>query len=840
MKPLKTIFLLVTLVLITCTVTAQETGAQELAVAGLNDRVEILRDSWGVPHIYASNTHDLLFAQGYTQAQDRWWQMEFSRHIASGAIEELTGYSEGLIGTDLYLRTLGFRAIAERELAETYDAEIITALQAFADGVNAYIMTKDVNELALEYTILGMSGVTIVVEPWTPVDTIIWGKVMALNLSGNEGYERLLSQLYSSNLDPELLNDWNVDWPFGEKPTIVWPEDLPITEATATSRPELPGDGIVGLDTQLIGNFSLQNSLLPLLGGIGLGSNNWVAGGGITESGLPLMANDMHLGLQIPSIWYEIGLHCTPISAECPFNVTGFTFSPTPLVIAGHNDYISWAHTNVGPDTQDLYQIRVNPDNPLQYEWDGEWRDMTVREETVNFGNGADPITFQARSTHLGPIMNDSATGFNNTDPVALRWTALDPGTLFQAVWLLNQAQNWTDFRAALSYWDVPSQNVIYADIEGNIGYQTPGRIPIRVAGHTGLLPVTGWTSEYEWLGYIPFDYLPRMFNPDRGYIATANQAVVPVEYYSWLAEQLGDQFGADANYVISYQWDFGYRGDRINTLLEELQPHNFATFQQIHGDNYSGSAAEIMPFLIALEITDPTLAEARDWLAGWDLQSHMDSPDAPLYAFFWTRLMDNLYNDQFGDLYSASGDNNEWWATYLLMQEPDNAWWDDVNTADVVETRDDILLRSFEEAYTATVVALGENRDEWRWGTLHTITFVHQPLGQSGVEPIERMVNQGPFAVSGTSGVINNLGWSTASGDFTTAAGPSERVIYDLSDWGNSQSMHTTGQSGNPNSPHYADMIDPWRNIEYHSMLWTREQVEAAAVETLILMPGE
>jgi penicillin amidase len=272
---------------------------------------------------------------------------------------------------------------------------------------------------------------------------------------------------------------------------------------------------------------------------------------------------------------------------------------------------------------------------------------------------------------------------------------------------------------------------------------------------------------------------------------------------------------------------------------LEELAPHSFATFQQIHGDNYDGSAAEIMPFLIDLEIDDPVLAEARDWLAEWDFQMYMDSAHAPLYAYFWARLMDNLYNDQFAGVYRSNGNSNHWWATYLLMQDPDNAWWDDSSTDDVVETRDDILLRSFEEAYAATVEALGEDRDQWRWGTLHTTTFVSNPLGESGIGPVEAIVNRGPVAVSGTGDAVNAMGWS-ASGDFTSGAGPSERAVYDLSDWGNSRSMHPTGQSGHPISEHYDDMIEPWRHIEYHVMLWSREQVEEVAVSTLILTPGE
>jgi len=815
----------------------------ELAVDGLQDQVEVLRDQWGVPHIYASNTHDLFFAQGFTHAQDRWWQMEFFRHIGSGAIQELTGQNAALMGTDLFLRTMGFREVAERELAESYDEAVVANLQAFADGVNAYISSREPAQLALDYSLLGLSGVSVELEPWTMIDSLIWGKVMSLDLSGNQGFERFYSALFA-DLDEAMIEDWLPEWPFGEKPTIVDEEDLPISEDTlATAYDAEIGAGIVGINTRLTGNFEvadLQAVGLPV--GAGIGSNNWVAHGDITETGLPLMANDMHLGIQMPSIWYEVGLHCQPVSADCPFDVVGFALSPDPGVVAGHNQNISWAFTNVGPDTQDLYQIRVNPDNELQYEWNGEWRDMTVREETLNFGDDAEPVSFQVRVTHFGPIINDNQInddgtlgGFNNEDPLALRWTALEPGTLFEGVMGLNSAGNWEEFREALSYWDNPSQNVIYADTEGNIGYQTPGRIPIRAADHTGLLPVPGWTDEYEWKGFIPFDNLPRVLNPARNYIASANQALVPLAYYDQLADQLGDEFGADSNYIIARFWDDGYRGERINELLEGLAPHTVATFQTIHGDNLDGSAREIMPFLADLQIEDTDLAEVRDWLLEWDFQMHKDSPYAALWGNVWVALTDNLWNDQLEGFSEAGG--YDWWATTLLMNDAENIWWDDVATDDATETRDDILLAALSEGYAATVEALGEDRSAWAWGALHTVTFTSDPLGQSGIAPIENRFNRGPFPVSGTSNAVNATNWGY--GDFSIGSGPSERVIYDLSNWDNSLSVHTTGESGHPDSENYDDMIEMWINIQYRTMVYSRTAVEDAAVATLVLMPN-
>jgi penicillin amidase len=500
--------------------------------------------------------------------------------------------------------------------------------------------------------------------------------------------------------------------------------------------------------------------------------------------------------------------------------------------------------TNVGPDVFDLYRIRVNPDNPLQYEWNGEWRDMTLYEETIHFGDGEEPITIHVRETHLGPIINDNQIneesggipGFNNEDPVALRWTALDPGTISQAIVKLNKATNWEEFRRALQYWDVPSQNFVYADVEGNIGYQTPGRIPIRAENHSGLLPVPGWTDEFEWQGFIPYDDLPRVLNPERGYIVTANQALVPLEYYDQLAQELA----AGRNYVISHEWNYGYRGQRIVELLKEKAPHTIASFQAIQGDNKLISAEELMPYLASLQFADTELAEARDWLLEWDCQCNADSPQAALYAEFWAKLVDNLYSDQLGEEAQPDGDSREMWATFLLMEEPDNAWWDDITTEDVVETRDDILVRSFREGYANTIAALGENRNDWRWSELHTATFVSNPLGLSGVGLIENIVNRGPFATSGSTETVNANRWTVSSGDFTVSSLPSMRMIVDVGDFTQSVTVHTTGESGHPYSQHYDDMIDLWCNMEYYPMLWTREQVESATVSRLILNPGD
>lgn len=813
-----------------------------LTVAGLHDQVEIIRDTWGVPHIYASNLHDLYFAQGYVQAQDRWWQMEFNRHIGSGRIQELTGENDSVMGQDVFIRTIGWRRSAEKDW-EQFDAATRSAIESFTAGVNAYIQNRTASQLAFEYNLLGVTGVNIPIEPWTPVDSVVWTKVMAWDLSGNMDSEEFASALIDT-YGEDMAADYEPGYPYGTYPTIVRPEELPEAGEPFAIMNISSAAGLTGIRTTFAGNFDINTGFI-FGKGTDIGSNNWVTAGALTESGHPLLANDPHLSIGIPSIWYQIGLHCQPLSEECPINVRGLGFPVAPGIVIGHNDHIAWGVTNTTWDTQDLYRIKVNPDNPLQYEWNGEWRDMTVYEEVIQFGDSEETVTIQVRETHLGPIINDNQRdddgnilGFNNEDPLALRWTALDEGsTLFTALIELSKAQNWEEFREAVALWDSPSQNIIYADTEGNIGYQIPGKIPVRAPGHTGLLPVDGSTDTLEWRGYVPFEYLPSLYNPERSYIATANQALVPFEYYAQLAEALGAEFGEDAHYVFGYQWDYGQRGARINELLEAVGKHTIETFSAIHGDNKSLFAEQMAPYLADIDFEDEALNELRDWMLDWDFQMSADSPQGALFGMFWFKLGEALYEDELAVLNEQTdyGGSNQW-ATVQLMKESNNAWWDDVSTADIVETRDAIVREAFKTAHDEIIKRLGEKRDAWTWGALHTATFISNPLGASGIDLIENMVNRGPVPTGGGAAIVNAT--SAFNNSLEVRAAPSMRMIVDMSDLANSRIIQTTGQSGHPFSPHYDDMIEMWRTIDYIPMLWTREQVEANTASILILNP--
>ncbi|HPD56691.1 MAG TPA: penicillin acylase family protein [Smithellaceae bacterium] len=819
----------------------QVTG--ELKVAGLKERVEILRDAGGKPHIYANNMRDLFFAQGYVQAQDRWWQMEFFRKTCGGRIEELTGRKVTLVNSDIYLRSLGLYKVAEQEY-NSYSAPERAALDAFAAGVNAYIAGRSPQQLSFNYSILGLTGVKFKVEPWSPLDTLVFSKLMAWDLGLSRDLEITRARLYAK-LGPKMAEHWLVPpWPHGLKPTTLLEEDIKAMYPAALAFSSEPREQVTAGVTQIYDDLAAD--LSHIMGQTeGIGTNSWVATGSMTSHGKALLANDPHLGIQQPSIWYEIALHCPDDGTGRPFDVTGFTFALSPGVVAGHNNDIAWGNSNVYPDVNDLYQIKVNSANPLQYEWNGKWRDMTVREETIRFGEEKPSLNIKVRITHLGPIINENRidpqtgeqAGFNNKDPLALRWTGLQPSTITLAILKLNRARNWNDFIGALKYWDTPSQNIVYADRKGNIGLQMPGKIPVRAKNHTGQVPVPGWTDKFEWKGYVPYELMPRLYNPARKYIVASNQEIAPPRYFAMLDRKLGPN--VNAHFGSKYnKWVYGYRSQRTCDLMQQLAPHSVATYQAIQGDNLSIPAQEIMPALTNLQFADAELAAARDWLMKWDAVCGEGSPHAVLFNFFVMKLMQNTFQNKIGDIGKADGIDKELWAITLLLQNPNDPWWDDPATPDKKETRDEILIKSFAEAYAAAKAAQGNDRDKWNWGRLHTATFVSNPLGASRVKLLEGLVNRGPVPTSGSTETVNNNIWYASKGNFGVGLIPSMRMIVDLADFDQSVKINSTGVSGHPGSKWYEDQMAPWAKVEYRPMLWSREKVEAAAMYKLYLNP--
>lgn len=787
----------------------------EIQLPGLQAQVDVYRDENGIPHIYASTEHDLFFAQGYVHAQDRFWQMDFNRHVGSGRLSEMLG--DATLDTDMFLRTVGWERVARAEL-ELMDAESLAMLQAYSDGVNAYLADRNGTELSLEYMFLGLLNSNYEPAPWEPVNTLTWAKAMAWDLRDNMDNE-IERAILLNTLPAERVNELYPAYP--DNHPIILP-DFALDGAAAPAQPGL-SFALNDMLPELRGQIAAADLLLGGAPFEELGSNSWVVSGERSATGAPLLANDPHLSTGIPSIWYQIGLHCQPKGPDCDYETAGVSFVGAPGIVIGHNDRIAWGLTNVGADVMDLYIIKVNPDNPLQYEMDGEWVDMDIVEEPVQVAGG-DTIDLDVRMTRFGPIITEvfgdldtlaenSGADLPENYAIALRWTALEPGNTFQSIFMINRAQNFEEFRAAASQFVAPSQNLLYADVDGNIGYQMPGHIPMRGAGD-GRTMSPGWTSEYDWLGYIPFEELPYGLNPESGYIVAANNAIVGAEY----------------PYLIADYWDYGYRAQRIVDLIEgALGPIDIAYYQQMQGDSVNLGALEIIPALADLPF-EGEVADLRDELLAWDGDQTHESEMSVLFNSFWIELLKGTFHDELPEDYWPTGGANSYIVVSKLLTEPDNAWWDSEDT-EATESRDDILQAAFNAAAT-------EFNGEQTWAGVHGKTFLHETMDSFPV--IGGLFNRGPFGTAGGHSIVNANNWDAATGTFDVTSLPSKRSIFDMSDWQNSLQIHTTGQSGHAYHEHYIDMAPLWADLQYLPLHWNLDAIEAAAEGHLTLTPGE
>ncbi len=806
----------------------------ELTVRGLESSVTVLRDEYGVAHVYADNTHDLFLAQGFTHAQDRFWEMDFRRHVTAGRTAELFGADQ--VDTDAYLRTMGWRHVAEQEY-DLLAPETRAYLDAYAAGVNAWLAEHDGAEASLEYALLSALNGGHEIEEWTPVDSLAWLKAMAWDLGGNMEQETDRALLLDAGLTEEQVEELYPAYPFEEHLPITdtdehggappaGPEADTSREADERRSPELPEAAAPALE-----GVSAAAAALPELLGPStspdLGSNSWVVGGEHTESGLPLLANDPHLGASMPSTWYQIGLHCTELTEECPFDVSGFSFSGLPGVIIGQNESIAWGFTNLNPDVMDLVVEEIDGGG---YVVDGETRPLETREETIRVAGGED-VDLVVRSTHHGPLLSDAAAGADLAriaeEPelegadggeyaVALRWTALTPGTTADSIFALNRARDWEDFREAASQFDVPAQNLVYADNEGNIGYQSPGAVPVREKGD-GRYPVPGWDPDYDWKGFVPFEELPSVYNPESGVIVTANQSVVDADYA----------------YPLTDDWDYGYRSQRINDLLSEAiaaGPVTGEDMSRIHMDSFHGGAVALVPYLLEADV-EGTTALAREQLRDWDLFTEEDSAGAAFYQATWRHLLPLLFDEL--EPVGMSGSSRGMYVVGQLLEDPDSAWWE----GEEASGREEVLAAAMDAAAEELSGLLGEDPADWRWGDLHTLTATHHSFGTSGIGPVEWLFNRGPVESSGGSSIVNATGWDPEQGYEITAV-PSMRMVVDLSDRDASTWVHLTGNSGHAFHPNYDDQLEPWSDGGTLPFAVGEEAVRAAATDELVLRP--
>ncbi|HKI57475.1 MAG TPA: penicillin acylase family protein [Trueperaceae bacterium] len=760
-----------------------------VTLTGLKQPVDIVRDANDVPHIYAKDIPDALFALGYVHAQDRLWQMDFQRRVGEGTLSEVLG--KATVPTDEFLRTLGVYRAAQQAL-DHVDTQTRTRLDAYVAGINAYIDTHK-GAWPPEYLVLGVKP-----QHFAPADVIAWAKMMSWDLSGNWSTELLRARLIAK-LEPK------------DAQALI-----------ATLWPAYPKDGPV-----VVPNFQALYRQLPLgaLAGVapappppGLGSNDWVVAGSRTASGKPLLANDPHLELDAPSLWY-----LAQISAP-GLNVIGATLPGTPAVLLGRNERIAWGFTNTGPDTQDLFIEKVDPSDPSRYLTPDGSQPFRTRREVIHV-KGADDVVLNVRSTRHGPVISDVtkdaaavAKEHGSGYVIAMQWTALEPDdTTIQAVMEMNSAHNWTEFEAALKDFVTPEQNIVYADVDGNIGYYAPGRIPVRRHGD-GSVPVPGWTGAYDWVGTIPFDALPHTFDPASGRVVTANNKVVPDSY----------------PYYLTRDWTVPYRAERITSLLDGTPKATVHTMEQIQADQSSLLARAFLPTLRGIDPPSELAAAAQAQLVNWNGDMNRDASAPLIFAAWYRAFSKRVYGDEMGDLFDAYFGFHPRFLQRVLTS--DQSWCDDVTTPGI-ETCAQEAAAALQDAVTQLSRSQGKDPARWRWGRVHRAYSAHQVFTNT---PLARFFDLsianggGAFTVD-----VGRYDMADAKHPYRQIVGPGYRAVYDLAQPDASRFMQTTGQSGNPLSKHYGDFLRRWRDVRYLPMSMRRADAERGRIGTLTLAPA-
>lgn len=821
----------------------------EVQLEGLSSDVRVSRDAQGVPQIYADSAEDLFRAQGYVHAQDRFFEMDYRRHVTAGRLAELVGNNPDAIQADMVTRTFGWRHVAEEEF-NILDDSTRQYLQAYADGVNAYLADRSPAETAVEYTVLDVSVEVNEPEPWDPIDSLAWLKAMAWDLRGNYEDELDRALAYSTLGDASRVSELFPAFSGTGNTPILDPAEVGAaatqqTQATQTAS----GTGDVYRSPDLAKALeSAQRALdavpVQIARGEGTGSNSWAVSGEYTESGQPLLANDPHLDLAAPGIWAQVGLHCNQVSAECPFDVSGFSFSGFPGVIIGHNADISWGLTNMGADVTDFFIERVRNDTYLRGA--DEWVPMEKETEVIRVDGGS-PIDLEVRRTVHGPIvstvMSEAATDALRHSPtetgtelgqyeISLQWTALQPGRTADAVFDMNRAKTPADMKAAAAKFEVPAQNIVFATTDGHIGYQAPGKIPVRanVPGAVesdGAWPRPGWDARYDWTGYVPQEQMPGVLDPEEGFVVAANQAVLP---------------GGNGPFL-TRDWDYGYRSERIRTLLTqriaEGRKLTADDMSEIQMDQWSVFADTLVPVLLEVTLPEGYDSDGQELLADWDKSMDADSAAAAYFAAVWRNLLATTFNDELPQSMWPDG-GSRWLAVIQgMLDNPNDEFWDDKSTVAVVESRDQVLTEALVSARQDLTVELGKDTSDWEWGTLHQLKLEHLVLGGSGVPaPVAAYMNPFPVKVGGGSSIVNATSWDAASGSFDVTSGPSMRMVVDLADLDASTWVVVTGTSAHPASAHYQDQLDAWATGETFPWPFSAEAVDAAEQDELILTP--
>ena len=785
-------------------------------VNGLSAPVTVTRDTHGVPTIEATSLDDLFFAQGYVTAQDRLWQMDVMRRFGAGELSEILG--EDTLKLDREQRILGLRTAARKSIQATNPRDR-SYFEAYARGVNAYIATHG-DRLPIEFRILKYSP-----KPWQAEDSVVIANGMVKDLNYHYFYDALDREKILAKLGPELTADLYVNRSWHDRPPTVMREDLndPHTNRGDSDSDDDDSDDD-GPDNSVTRHLTPAAEVYAQEEGMPLdGSNDWVVSGAHTTTGKPLLSNDMHLGHQMPNLWYEAHLQAGA------FNVAGVTLPGVPYVIVGHNQRIAWGFTNVGPTVTDVYIENVNAQGA--YQTPQGWLQPEHRTEVIHI-KGKSDVSIDVKITRHGPIITDLVPG--ETRPVALRWTLYDG--LRMPFFDVNSAQNWEDFQHAFSQLDAPGQNVVYADVDGNIGYHTTGKVPIRSAGD-GSLPVSGADNAHEWTGFIPFEKLPNIYNPASGIIATANGRITPDDY----------------PHSISMEWEAPWRQARIYHVLESGRQFSAADMLALQTDVHSEAdlfAAERFVYAVDHAAKPSVRAkQAADLMRNWDGRM-LASSAAPTVTELSIRELRRLLLEP--KLGTAPEDSTTPNSTTPDPKKPDakktegSLNWQTYSWEQRSIWLENILIHhpkrwlpenypNYEELSTAAVEAAVSEANapkdlaSWHWGSFNAVEIQHPVLGKIPI--IQRWAGPGVQVQSGSGYTVKAV---------TRHHGPSERFTANLADLDRSTLNIVTGQAGNFLSPYYMDQWNAWYDGSTFTLPFSPGAVKAARVHQLVLEPGK
>lgn len=804
----------------------------EIRLAELERPVEVLRDGFGIPHIFAASMDDAIHALGFVHAQDRLWQMEVSRRTAAGRLAEVFG--ESALETDRFLRTLGVRRAAQANFARL-DNETRALLETYAAGVNAFINTRPV--LPVEFWLTGAR-----LEPWTPVDSLGWIKMMAWDLGDNWRNELLRMRL-SKTLPLARIHELLPPYPGETPPEITDLRRLYNNIEKEGVRLATPGfdldleNGLAfsGSEIHRAGKGEIYEKKNPRTGSSsgassnsgfdfdasteGLGSNNWVVSGARSATGKPLLANDPHLGLTAPAVWYLVHISVPGYEA------IGASLPGVPAIVLGRNSHFAWGFTNTGPDVQDLYIERLDgagnyltPDGPKPF---------TLHEEVIKVKGGGD-VRLQVRVSRHGPVISDVSRIAQEAAPrghvIALQWTALREDDLtMQSAVKLTRAKDWPGFLAALRDNHSPQQSAVYADTHGNIGFVAAGRVPVRRPDNDlkGLAPAPGWLAKYDWAGFIPFAELPQAYNPVDGSLMTANHRITPPGY---------------AHHITS-EWQPPYRANRISELLGAVRKHSIASFARIQGDVVSLPVKELLPRLAKVKPGSEQARRALALLAKWDGAMAAERAEPLIVSAWWREFSRAIYADELGDSFRGNWLLRAPFIANVLSDKDRQGRWCDNTRTKTTESCDDLLAATLEAALADLRKRYGEDMGAWQWGKAHFARHEHRPFGRvSWLAPWFDITAPTPGDAYTVNVGRNRL--EDAARPFVNTHAASLRAIYDLADLDSSLYIHSGGQSGNVLSPHYKAFTQAWAKGDYIPMVTDKKKIEAGGAKRLMLVP--